>query len=112
LTCGDRSIFYATDTGWFPAGTFGAVAQEKLDLAVVEGTFGEMDDPELMTGHMVFAFNRLVKRFLEQKGAIKPGGRFALTHLSLHWCEPHDKLAPKLAKEGILLPYDGLRVDL
>ena len=46
------------------------------------------------------------------QGAMKPSGRFALTHLSLHWCKPHDKLAPELAKEGIIVPYDGIRMPL
>ena len=112
LRCGEKSLFYATDTTWFPVGTFNALKAEKLDLAIVEGTFGELTDPAYLAGHMTFAFDRLVKEFLVGQHAMKPSGKFALTHLSLHWCEPYDKLAPKLAKEGILVPYDGLRIGL
>lgn len=112
LRGGERSLLYATDTSWFPASTFGALRAEKLDLAMVEATFGHLEKPEYLTGHMNFDFARLVKRFLFEQGVMKPAGRFAVTHLSLHWCRPHDTLAPELEKEGILLPYDGLRIEL
>jgi len=41
-----------------------------------------------------------------------PGGRFIVTHLSLHFCEPYYLLSPRLAAEDIVVAYDGLRVDL
>ena len=61
---------------------------------------------------MNFPFVRLVKQFLVESKRLKPNGRFMVTHLSLHFCEPYDLLAPKLAAEGIVVAYDGLRVDL
>ena len=112
LRSGDGSIFYATDTTWFPAGTFTALKSEKLDLAVVEGTFCDLDGPEYRTGHMTFAFDRLVKQYLFEQKIMKPGGKFALTHLSLHWCEPYDNVEPRLREEGIIVPYDGMRIEL
>lgn len=108
----DKSLLYATDTGWFPVATFAALQTEKLDLAIVEGTFGEETRPNLLTGHMNFPFVRLIHRFLVDGKQLKPSGRFAVTHLSLHFCEPYDLLAPKLAAEKILVSYDGLRLDL
>jgi hypothetical protein len=36
-----KSLLYATDTGWLPVGTFAALSAEKLGLAIVEGAFGE-----------------------------------------------------------------------
>ena len=107
-----KSLLYATDTGWFPVGTFAALHAENLDLAIVEGTFGEQVQPNQLTGHMNFPFVRLVKQFLVESKRLKPNGRFMVTHLSLHFCEPYDLLAPKLAAEGIVVAYDGLRVDL
>ena len=108
----EKSLLYATDTGWFPVATFAALNAEKLDLAIVEGTFGEEMRPNLLTGHMNLPFVRLVHRFLIDGKRLKPAGRFAVTHLSLHFCEPYDLLAPKLATEEILVAYDGLRIDL
>ncbi len=108
----DKSLLYATDTGWFPVGTFAALRGEKLDLAIVEATFGEEVRPNLLTGHMNLPFVRLVKQFLIDGKGLKPKGRFAVTHLSLRFCEPYDQLAPKLAEEDILVAYDGLRMEL
>lgn len=107
-----KSLLYATDTGWFPVGTFAALRAESLDLAIVEGTFGEEVQPNLLTGHLNFPFVRLIRQFLVESKRLKPGGRFMVTHLSLHFCQPYDLLAPKLAAEGIVVPYDGLRVEL
>jgi phosphoribosyl 1,2-cyclic phosphate phosphodiesterase len=107
-----KSLLYATDTGWFPVGTFAAIHKENLDLAIVEGTFGEEMQPNLLTGHLNFPFVRLIRQFLVESKRLKPDGRFMVTHLSLHFCQPYDLLAPKLAAEGIIVPYDGLRVGL
>jgi phosphoribosyl 1,2-cyclic phosphate phosphodiesterase len=107
-----KSLLYATDTGWFPVGTFAALSAESLDLAIVEGTFGEEVQPKQLTGHLNFPFVRLIRQFLVEGKRLKPGGRFMVTHLSLHFCKPYDLLAPKLAAEGIPVAYDGLRVGL
>ena len=112
LRRGDRALFYATDTTWFPVGTFRAVQAVPLDIAVVEGTFGPLDAPEYLMGHMNFDFARRVRQFLVDKKALKPGGTFALTHLSLHAVPPYDRIAPQMAAEGIIIPHDGLKVEV
>ena len=66
----------------------------------------------LLVGHMDFPFVRLIRQFLVESKRLKPGGRFFVTHLSPHFCEPYDLLAPRLAAEDIVVAYDGLRVDL
>lgn len=108
----EKSLLYATDTGWFPVATFAALQSERLDAAIVEATFGEEVQPAQLTGHMNLPFVRLVQRFLVERKRLKPDGRFLVTHLSLHFCPPYDQLAPRLAEEGIIVAYDGLRIDL
>jgi phosphoribosyl 1,2-cyclic phosphate phosphodiesterase len=107
----DQSMLYATDTAWLPSMTFHTLKSEKLDIAIVEATFGEIEKPELLTVHMNLPFVRLVKRYFFEQKVMKPKGRFAVTHLSLHWCEPYDKIAPRLANEGIIVPYDGMKLE-
>ena len=115
LRRGGKSLFYATDTAWFPMGTFDALKSEKLDCAIVEATFGELvcpdEFPGCLTAHMNLPHARVVKQILTKQKILKPGATFCVTHMSLYWCEPHDLLAPKLAAEGILLPYDGMRLE-
>jgi len=111
LQCGDHVIFYATDTTWFPVRTFQEVAARKLDIAVVEATFGPRTGAEYLIGHMNFEFARKVKEYLA-KTCLKSNGVFALTHLSLDSCPPYDLLHDKMAAEGILVPYDGLRLPI
>ena len=112
LTKGDRGLLYATDTTWFPVQTFNTIARKKLDLAIVEGTFGPKTEPSFLIGHMTFAFDRLIRQWLIDTKTLKPGGTFALTHLSLHWVPPYDKVVEPLAKEGIVISYDGLKLPI
>ena len=105
-------IFYATDTTWFPVRTFQEVANRKLNLVVVEATFGPKTDAELLIGHMNFDFARKIKEYLVKKRCLDPYGVFALTHLSLHHCPPYGLLHGKMAAEGILIPYDGQKLLL
>jgi phosphoribosyl 1,2-cyclic phosphate phosphodiesterase len=112
LSKGDLGILYATDTTWFPAKTFQTIGRKKLDLAIVEGTFGPLTDPAYLVGHMNFAFDRLVRKWLRDVKVLKPGGTFALTHLSLHWVPPYDLIVEPMAKEGILVSYDGLKIPI
>lgn len=107
-----RALFYATDTTWFPVRTFYALQNEKLDMAIVEGTFGPWTEPEYLLVHMNFDFDRLIRRLMINQKALKPDGTFALTHLSPHACPAYDKLHEPMAKEGILIPYDGLKLPL
>lgn len=106
-----KSLLYATDTGWFPEATQAALQTEKLDLAIVEATFGEGKAMTKQSGHLDIPLMRLIKQSMVEGKQLKPQGRFVVTHLSLHFCEPYDPLAPKLAREGVLLPYDGLRLE-
>lgn len=108
----DKALFYGTDTTWFPSGTFGALANEKLDLAIVECTFCQLDDAYYLTGHMNLTFNKLIREYFTSRNILKPEGKFYLTHLSLHWCDPHDKVSDKTAKHGLLVPHDGQRIDI
>jgi phosphoribosyl 1,2-cyclic phosphate phosphodiesterase len=112
LTKGDRGVLYATDTTWFPVHTFNTIASKKLDLAIVEGTFGPQTDPRYLIGHMTFAFDRLIRQWLIDTKTLRPGGTFALTHLSLHWVPPYDSIVEPLGKEGIVISYDGLRLPI
>ena len=37
---------------------------------------------------------------------------YAVTHLSLHWVPPYDLIVEPLAKEGIVVSYDGLKLPI
>ena len=112
LTKGELGVLYVTDTTWFPVKTFYAIARKKLDLAIVEGTFGPQTDPSYLIGHMTFAFDRLVRKWLMDSKTLKPGGTFAVTHLSLHWVPPYDLVVEPLGREGIVVSYDGLKLPI
>lgn len=85
---------------------------DHFNPAAIVALAREKAEPLALTGHLNFPFVRLVRQFLVDNKRLKPEGRFMVPHLSLHFCEPYDLLAPKLAAEGILVSDDGLRVGL
>ena len=112
LRKGDRALLYALDTAWFPARTFHELHKEKLDLAIVDSTAGPGDWPESQITHMNFELNRKIKRLMDVTQVLKPGGTYALTHLSVHAVPPYDQIHEKMAAEGFLIPYDGLKLEV
>ena len=104
-----RTILYALDTGWFLPETLAEIERHKYDLAVIEGTFGygaeceaHMDFKKLLRAHSLF----------REGGLLKPGAQFVASHLCPHWTPVHDEVAPVMAEKGIVLAYDGMRIDL
>ncbi|NLX14765.1 MAG: hypothetical protein GXY44_14095 [Phycisphaerales bacterium] len=110
LTRNGRSVLYATDTTWFPARTFFALQNKKLDIAIVEATFGPETEAAYLITHMNFHFNALIREHLIKKNILKPEGIYALTHLSLHYVAPYDKIHPEMLRQGMLIPHDGLKL--
>lgn len=112
LTRNGRTVLYATDTTWFPAKTFFALQNKKLDVAIVEATFGPETEAEYLITHLNFHFNGLIRDHLIKKKILKPEGIYALTHLSLHFIAPYDKIHPEMLRQGMLIPHDGLKLTL
>ncbi|MGN6522946.1 MAG: bifunctional adenosylcobinamide kinase/adenosylcobinamide-phosphate guanylyltransferase [Actinomycetes bacterium] len=103
---GDR-LLYATDTGPLPEQAMDLLAGERLDLALIEETYGDWQPPSPgPADHLgLTAFGEQLQR-LRQVGALDDRSQMAAIHLG-HHNPPHAELARRLSTLGARLPEDG-----
>ena len=104
-----RTLLYALDTGWFLPETLAEIGRHRYDLVVLEGTFGYGAEDEC---HMNFRKAAEARRLFGEKGLLKPGALFCLSHICPHFTPVHDEIAPIMAEQGITIAYDGMRIEL
>ena len=104
-----RKMLYALDTGSYDADMEEELKKHVFNLVVMEGTTGLNED---YGGHMCLQNNIRMLHFLRDNGCYASDGRFVLSHMSPHWCPPHDWYEAIVEKDGIQLAYDGMRIDV
>ncbi len=97
------------DTGWWPDETWEYLAGRKVNVVVMDCTYGEEDQER---GHLGCAAVARAKAKLEASGALADDCRFIATHFSHngHWL--HEQLEAFFAPHGIEVAYDGMRLPL
>ena len=106
---GGRTMLYALDGALFLPGTYEYLRQFRLDLVLIEATYG------LFSGganHMSFETVRLAANTLRADGLMAPGGRIVATHFSPHHCPPHERSRQILAQYGVETACDGAAYEL
>ncbi|MCA1594808.1 MAG: hypothetical protein LC772_00050 [Chloroflexi bacterium] len=104
-----KTILYLLDTGWFLDETLARIGDFRYDLVVVEGTFGEGHDAPQ---HMNFDKVERAHGLFRERGLLKEGAPFCVSHIAPHWSPVHDEIAPVMAEKGITIAYDGLAIEL
>ena len=106
---GGRTMLYALDTGDFEEEMLPILQKFRYNVIVMEGTTGLN---EQYGGHMCLVNNIKWKKYFQKNGCTEPDCRFILTHMSPHWCPPHDWYETIAGAEGILIAYDGYQIDV
>ena len=106
-------LLYGLDTGYYDDETFSFLASTKLDLVVLDCTFGgRTDRGEFPAGHLDCAsLVRVVTRLVDQ-GTITSETPVYASHINPDQGLDHDGLTRRFASEpyAITPAYDGLRV--
>lgn len=101
-----KTFLYAVDTYAFLKKNWRAMRGLVFDVVVLDETFGYKEPPN-KDHHNIPLFLETMRRFKEE-GLVHKRTRFFAQHLS-HHNPPHDRLSGILAKQGIIVPYDGMR---
>ncbi|HHX65203.1 MAG TPA: MBL fold metallo-hydrolase [Chloroflexi bacterium] len=108
---GERSLFYSTDTGLYPAETWEMIREGCYDAVVIDETMGRTPVDE-GDSHLNIEAVLRYRRAFEDEGLLKPGARFIAHHFS-HGANPHhEALEEILGPHGVEVAYDGWRIEI
>ena len=105
----EKMLLYALDSGSYDEDQFALIQEYQYDAVIMEGTTGLN---EQYGGHMCLVNNIRIRDRLKENKCLRENSRFLLTHLSPHWCPPHDWYESIVASEGLELAYDGLQIEI
>ena len=105
----EKTLLYALDSGSYDEDQFALIHEYQYDAVIMEGTTGLN---EQYGGHMCLVNNIRIRERLKENKCLRENSRFLLTHLSPHWCPPHDWYESIVASEGLELAYDGLQIEI
>ncbi len=106
---GSSRLLYATDTGLLPAATMAALRDARLDLLLLEETFGTKIDGGEAHLHLATFAEQLDQ--LRSIGAVTPATQVVAIHLS-HHNPPLAELREALATMGAVLYPDGTQLQV
>ena len=108
---GEKSLFYAHDTGIFPDSTWNYLAKynKKFDLISLDCT--EMANDNCRKNHMGMKADREVLDRLNKIGVCSSDTALYVNHFSHNGKLTHEELVSEAAKYGFLATYDGLEVN-
>ncbi len=108
-----KTILYAVDTAYPLPETWAALGQHCFDIVIIEATLGEENNVDRMTtDHLNYALVEEIITRLRSAGNLAPNALIALTHLSPWRVPSHEETAAHLARKGLTLAFDGMRIDL
>lgn len=100
---GKNCIFYGLDGAWLLYDEIQAIKLHKPDIAILDGTVGEIDGD-----YRIFEHNNL-QMVREMQKALSPYvGKFVISHLARTLHTDHSTLCQLMSKDNITVAFDGL----
>jgi phosphoribosyl 1,2-cyclic phosphate phosphodiesterase len=104
---GSSYILQGHDSGPFPEETVEALRGKKLDLVLLDCTYG----PKSGRAHMGIADVLETTDRLRRVGAIQPDTQIVATHFSHNGGLLHEELVSRFAPYGVKVAYDGMTLQ-
>jgi len=109
LSDGEKTVVYAHDTGVFPEETMAFLKTQSIDLISLDCCYGRRSN---RNGHMGMPENREMVAELRAAGALKADATVIVNHFSHNCGQLHEELEAEVAKDGFVVSYDGMIVEL
>lgn len=106
-----KTVFYGLDSSYTLPRTLDVLRKFTFDVAVFDATFGDLDIDPAGSGHHNFRMLRETIAEFGDLGLITDDTTVLASHMSLAHVAPHDDIVEELAREGIVLAYDGMTID-
>jgi phosphoribosyl 1,2-cyclic phosphate phosphodiesterase len=106
---GNTSLLYGHDTGWFPDETWKWLETNKVDIALLDCTNGNLQE---YRNHMNVKAVIETKKRLQERSVLSERSKVYVTHFSHNIGLLHDDLEQIFHPYDIEIAYDGLIIDL
>ena len=103
------AILIANDSGWWPEETWERLAQERVDVAIIDCTYGLSTN---LGGHLPATEVIHAAAELRRLDILSPTGRVLANHFSHNGRCLQADLEARLGPEGIEVGYDGMVVEV
>lgn len=107
-----KKIFYALDGAWFLHETYYALKNANLDFLVLDCTCGDYEGDYRIGEHNSIPMIRLMLPSLKKWGVITEKTQVYVSHLAPSLHKSHEETVEILQKDGVLVAYDGLSLQL
>ena len=107
-----RKLFYGLDSSYMMPRTLERLAGTRLDVAVVDATFGRREIDPITSGHHNWVMLDETLDQLRAAGCIDEDTTIVADHLSCGNIGPHEPMVDEQAAKGITVAYDGLTLTL
>jgi len=112
IEVGGKTIFYGLDSSYLLPGALERLSGSRFDIAILDATFGPREIDPMKSGHLNWKMLDETIAELREAGCIDDATVIVAAHLSTNNVEPNNEVAEKLARRGITLSYDGLKLQL
>lgn len=104
----NKNCLYGHDSGVFPKETMDWLETKRIDIAILDCTNGFINEH---TNHMNIPAIVNMKKNFEKKGVFNESSIVVATHFSHNTGLMHDDLEQHLNPHGIIVAYDGMRIN-
>lgn len=111
ITCGEKKILYAHDSGVFYEDVWRKMRTEgKYDLVSLDccGCLADIG----RDNHMSFGTNLEMLERMRQEKLIDEKTVVVINHFSHNGGQTYEEMVPEAQKEGILVAYDGMEIEV
>ena len=114
ISDGEKTLLYAHDTGIFPEDTWDCLSAHTPKLALVSLDCTGMASTHDTGGgrHMNLERNKTVRDRLLQLGAADGNTLWVVNHFSHNGKSTHAELCGIMEKEGFIVSYDGMEIQI
>ena len=112
FTIHGKKLLYALDGGWFLTESYNFMRKLRVDMAVLDATCGERIGEWRIGGHNSLPMIRVMVPSLKTWGVFDEETRIYLSHIAPKLHAPYEELVDNVAKDGLLVAYDGLTLLL
>ena len=107
ITDGKSTVFYGLDGAWLTYDEVQEIKRNKVDLAVLDATVGNINGD-----YRIFEHNNLAM-VLQLKESLQPYvDQFCISHMARTLHGTHEELAEQMKAHRILVAFDGLEITL